>query len=37
VISYFVYGAILWLFPEKRRLIATFARGALKRLQLRAS
>lgn len=36
-ISYVVYGAALWLFPEKRRLISAFARGALSRFQVRAS
>lgn len=37
IISYCIYAAALGFFPEKRKLIGTFARGALRRLQLRAS
>jgi PST family polysaccharide transporter len=37
VISYCVYCAALLAFAEKRRLVGTFVRGALRRLQLRAS
>jgi len=37
IISYCIYGAALGFFPEKRKLIGTFVRGAMRRFQLRAS